>query len=181
MTDVVSSYRVRSPETWAQARDAYLAGEAAESVCDRFGLGLSALRRRARLEGWRRSDQPDPEPADAQPADPLAAMVDLPLAELGGLKVDLADTIELTLQRLSLAVLRGRSAEAVRYGRLLQTLQAMTRTAAARGADPESERREVHELHELHPKNSGPPPHETAPSRAERRRRLRERQRRSSA
>ena len=65
--------RVRSEETWAAARDAYLAGAGAGEVCARFDLGLSALRERARREGWRRRDQADPEPeaieADADPPD----------------------------------------------------------------------------------------------------------------
>lgn len=54
-------YRIRSDETWARARDAYLAGETAEEVAFRFDLGLSTLHARAREEGWRRSDQQDPE------------------------------------------------------------------------------------------------------------------------
>jgi len=59
MTD---AYGIRSPETWAEARDAYLAGEAADSVCRRFDLGLTAFRTRAREQGWRRSDLDDPDP-----------------------------------------------------------------------------------------------------------------------
>lgn len=54
-------YRIRSDETWARARDAYLAGETAEEVAFRFDLTLGSLRHRARQEGWRRADQDDPE------------------------------------------------------------------------------------------------------------------------
>lgn len=39
-------YRIRSDETWARARDAYLAGETAEEVAFRFDLTLGSLRRR---------------------------------------------------------------------------------------------------------------------------------------
>jgi hypothetical protein len=54
-------YRIRSDETWAKARDAYLAGETAEEVAFRFDLTLGSLRHRARQEGWRRADQHDPD------------------------------------------------------------------------------------------------------------------------
>ncbi|KPF73764.1 hypothetical protein IP78_14630 [Brevundimonas sp. AAP58] len=54
-------YRIRSDETWARARDAYLAGETAEEVAFRFDLSMGTLRERARKEGWRRADQDDPE------------------------------------------------------------------------------------------------------------------------
>jgi hypothetical protein len=54
-------YRIRSDETWARARDAYLAGETAEEVAFRFDLTLGSLRHRARIENWRRADQRDPD------------------------------------------------------------------------------------------------------------------------
>jgi hypothetical protein len=54
-------YRIRSDETWARARDAYLAGETAEEVAFRFDLTLGSLRHRARVENWRRLDQEDPD------------------------------------------------------------------------------------------------------------------------
>jgi hypothetical protein len=49
-------YRIRSVETWLMARDAYLGGLTAETVCRIHDLGLSAFRRRARKYGWRRID-----------------------------------------------------------------------------------------------------------------------------
>lgn len=45
-----------SPETWAQARRDYLAGDPAPLVAERHGLSERTLRRRAALEGWRRAD-----------------------------------------------------------------------------------------------------------------------------
>ena len=54
--------RVRSGEVWARARGDFLAGLSAREVCVRHDLGLSALKARARREGWRRSDQADPPP-----------------------------------------------------------------------------------------------------------------------
>lgn len=53
--------RIRSPETWERAREAYLGGMSAPEVCERFQLGRSALRERARKESWRRADQPEPD------------------------------------------------------------------------------------------------------------------------
>lgn len=47
--------KYRGPETWAQVRKAYVAGESAPSVARRFDVGLSNLRRRAMAEGWTRA------------------------------------------------------------------------------------------------------------------------------
>ncbi|WP_298163680.1 hypothetical protein [Brevundimonas sp.] len=46
--------KYRWPETWARARQAYIAGESAPSVARRFDVGYANLRRRARIEGWTR-------------------------------------------------------------------------------------------------------------------------------
>ncbi|MBB4084236.1 hypothetical protein [Brevundimonas lenta] len=102
MTD---GYRIRSPETWDQAREAYLAGEPAPVVCERFDIGLSAFRRRAREEGWRRSDQPDTELEPDVPDDELPDF-------------DPGRTIRVAAGRMALAVERGRVYEALRWGRL---------------------------------------------------------------
>ena len=48
--------RVRSEDAWDRARDDYATGASAPDVCDRHDLGLSAFRKRAREEGWRRRD-----------------------------------------------------------------------------------------------------------------------------
>ena len=69
MDDTPRGQRVRSPETWEQARADYLSGLSAAQVCNRYDLTQAALRKRAEREGWRRSDQPDPEPpAACEPA-----------------------------------------------------------------------------------------------------------------
>lgn len=57
-------YRIRPADVWVQARDEYLSGLSAETVCRRHDLGLSAFRRRARKYGWRRSDQVEPPPGE---------------------------------------------------------------------------------------------------------------------
>jgi len=67
----VGGYRIRSDDTWALAREAYLAGETAEAVCARFSLGLSVFRDRARRGGWRRCDQADPGPMPVGPEDDI--------------------------------------------------------------------------------------------------------------
>jgi uncharacterized protein YjcR len=45
------------PETWAAAREAYLAGAPAREVSQRFGVTVAALRKRAENEGWTRAAQ----------------------------------------------------------------------------------------------------------------------------
>src|SRR5690606_16272124 len=69
--------KYRGPETWARAREAYVAGESAPSVARRFDVGLSNLRRRAMAEGWTRSriaEQLDLKPAPgALPSPPVLA------------------------------------------------------------------------------------------------------------
>lgn len=59
-----SAHHFRSPETWAKAREDYLAGAPAPEVCARYGIALSTLRERASKEGWRRADQAEPAPFD---------------------------------------------------------------------------------------------------------------------
>lgn len=58
-------YRLRSAETWERAREDYFAGDDAFTVCDRYDIGLSNLRRRAKAEGWRRADQADMDAEEA--------------------------------------------------------------------------------------------------------------------
>ena len=207
MTD---PYRIRSPETWVQARDDYLAGMTAEAVCGRYGLGLSAFRRRARDYGWRRADQPDPPPR----LDPDEE-VDLDVYD----DVQLFEQVEMAYNRFVRALARGRSVEATRWRRLWHELceqeqqisdhvfEGMTpkeiaacREAAKEPPDTEEEARllampaappaaraepsprparpeNVHDVHDVHavfsdarfPADAAPPP-----SRADRRRALRE-------
>ncbi len=101
MTD---PYRIRSIDTWARARDDYLSGMAAETVCRRHDLGLSAFRRRARRHGWRRADQIEPPPGET----------DLSIyADLGA-----DDQIETARLRFAQALEQGRATEARRWRRL---------------------------------------------------------------
>ena len=115
MTD---AYRIRSSQTWAQVRDAFCAGETAETVCARFDVGLSAFWARARDEGWRRADLPDPEPLPAIDEDD-----DLP---------DLDDPALMALarRRMNLAIQRGHIGEALRWGRMREMIQRQTQFEA---------------------------------------------------
>lgn len=107
MTD---PYRIRSAETWAQARDDYLAGLDAEAVCRRHDLGLSAFRRRARKYGWRRIDQDDPAPD----------VLDLSVYE----DVGPDDQVRTAYLRFVRALELGRAVEAARWRRLWRELVA---------------------------------------------------------
>jgi len=177
MTD---AHRTRSPETWDAARDAYLAGATAEEVCERHDLGLSAFRARARRHGWRRADQPDPEPED----DDLEAYAGVALPEL----------VDLAWRRVARALDRGASTEASHWLRIHAALHARAEAEALadrRDADRRAHLQKVcpgepprleprlspdgRDVHDVHSKNSDDAPL----TRAERRRREREARRRS--
>lgn len=148
MTDV---YRIRAAQTWAQARDDYLSGMSAETVCRRHDLGLSAFRRRARKYGWRRSDQVEPPPGET----------DLSLYD----DVDLDDLARTARLRFVQALEHGRSTEARRWRRLWEELKEACRqtdTDFYRGMSHEEiadlrdlEQREIDEEDEA---LLGPPP-----------------------
>ena len=175
MTD---TYRIRSDETWTQARDAYLTGLTAEEVCARHDLGLSAFRQRARREGWRRSDQDDPAPLNDD-------LDDLP-------DMDLPDLVHIAFKRLTQALLRGAATDAARWQRIHDNLHARAEADAVsthyeslKGPHPifkdqparprlNHAGENVHDVHS----NSAGDPDDPPLSRAERRRRLREVQRR---
>jgi len=120
MTD---TYRIRSPEVWAQARDAYVAGATAETVCARFDLGRTAFRERARDQGWRRADLDDPEPLP-----PVEDDEDLP-------DLDDAALMALARRRMATAIQRGLIGEALRWGRMRELIR---RQASAEAHDDQS-------------------------------------------
>ncbi|QBX37608.1 hypothetical protein E4M02_00440 [Brevundimonas sp. S30B] len=109
-------YTRASDAVWARARQDYLAGDAAETVCARYDLGLSTLRQRARAEGWRRRDQPDPEPVDLE-------------AEVEAGLPDYADIARHALVRMNRAVLAGRGPEAAGWMRIHRQMLEMARAA----------------------------------------------------
>lgn len=107
---MADAYRIRSEETWAEARSDYLAGFTAEDVCRRYDIGLSALRTRARRERWRRADGVDPSPAD----DDLDLFSD----------VEPDDMVEMARLRMVAAISRGQSTEAARWSRIYRDQRA---------------------------------------------------------
>ena len=100
-------YRARSDDTWTQARNAYEAGEPAESVCQRFDLGLSNFNRRKAEEGWRRADRPDPGAIDLAFDDGC----DLP-------EMDEADFADFAFRQMTIEARRGRVQAALGWARL---------------------------------------------------------------
>lgn len=115
-------YTVHAQPTWDLAREDYLAGDSGTQVCERYGLNPSTFADRARREGWRKCDQPDPPPVPDD--DPEA---DEP--------VDCAALAEDALVRVRRALRRGRAGEAASWMRLHEKLTARReaeRQAAAR-------------------------------------------------
>jgi hypothetical protein len=127
-------HRVRTEETWAQAREDYAAGYSAPEVAERYGVGVSTLRERASREGWRRSDLPDPprpsfEDEDAADQDPPAPGEDL---------------AAVARKAAARAVRRGRLAEARGWLKLTRELRVLAgeeraKTASAAGAKAAAE------------------------------------------
>ena len=128
--------KYRGPETWAQVRRAYVAGESAPSVARRFDVGLSNLRRRARAEGWTRiriAEGIDLKPVRGGADEPgpglgLLTMADLP--DEASLDPDWA--IALALHRATSLVGEGRSAEARALAQAVEALVRMWDAAADR-------------------------------------------------
>lgn len=106
------SHRIRSDETWARARADYLAGDPAPVVRARYDLGESAFNKRARTEGWRRCDQPDPAVEPDEPLSPARMFADSEL--------DCYD-------RADLALRCGRAAESERFLALASRYEALRR------------------------------------------------------
>jgi hypothetical protein len=128
-------YRIRSDETWARARDAYLAGETAEEVAFRFDLTLGSLRHRARQEGWRRADQDDPE-AEERLDDRWGHISD---------DEGYASLAERALYQLRRAMAQGRGGAAASWMRVHDRLIARAEIEEARKAKAEAAARRVAE------------------------------------
>jgi hypothetical protein len=111
------AYRRLLKEAWEAAGTAYLAGSTAEKVSAVYGMAVSTFRARAKDEGWRREDQPDP----------LREPIDLEAETAEGLP-DYGAMAAHALVRLNRALQAGRALEAARWVRLHADL---TRMAAA--------------------------------------------------
>lgn len=129
--------KYRGPETWAQVRAAYVAGESAPSAARRFDVGLSNLRRRAMAEGWTRTciaERLDLKPVrgGAEPAPsalaPLAVLTEQPEPPW----VDPEVAIGRALRRVTWLVSVGRAAEARQLARAVEALERMWDGATVR-------------------------------------------------
>jgi len=123
-TDHIGGYRIRSDEVWDRARRDFLAGDTAASVCDRYDLRLGTFKHRAAREGWRRSDQPDPEPVDLE-------------AEAANGLPDYVQMAAHALIRSDRALRRGRAPEAAAWLRLHQRLSALAPTPPRQVKQPD--------------------------------------------
>jgi hypothetical protein len=119
--------KYRGPETWAQVRKAYVAGESAPSVARRFDVGLSNLRRRAMAEGWTRSriaERLDLRPLRGGADDPppalmaLAALEAMPEAP----RIDPDIAMRKAVRRAAWLVSQGQAAEATALLRAAEAL-----------------------------------------------------------
>lgn len=114
--------RTAPDEVWAAAREDYLAGLSAPEVCARHNVGLRAMRSRAANEGWRRSDQPW---TPRNRLDPDDEGVELEARVGGDLnKVELRELSFIAARRMMRAVLRGDAAEALRWRRVRDAMDA---------------------------------------------------------
>lgn len=131
-------HTLRDDATWGLIRHDYLAGASGPLLAERYGVSESALRTRARKEGWRKADQPDPDwradDDDAEPYDPSAP----PVAA-----AELAAHARWETAR---AVRARRPAEAERWTRVHDRWAAVARAEAAEAdkalRDAETRRRE---------------------------------------
>lgn len=110
-------HRIRARTTWLLARYDYLQGDSAEQVCDRYGLKVSTQRDRARKEGWRKIDQPDPDPVED---------------EIDDSPVDCEAMADEALTRVRAALRRRRPAEAASWMRVHEKLSAVVTARADR-------------------------------------------------
>lgn len=118
--------RNRLEGRWMRAREDYLAGATAETVCLRHGLAIGTLRARAAREGWRRCDQDEP----AAPPQDDSHLSGLGLSE----DVDPGEDDYTVLSRRALvnvarAMGQGRAGEAGSWMRLHERLSRMAEAA----------------------------------------------------
>ena len=149
-----------APDTvWAQVRDDYLAGISAPECCRRHGVGLTALRKRAASEGWRRADQPWTVPVRLDPWDEGVLLEERVAGDLD--QIEMQELEWIADRRMMRAVLRGDAAEALRWRRVYTFLAAEAREIERLVAAEEAMgrvRREAHDVNGVNGVNgvSGP-------------------------
>lgn len=108
--------RIAPDEVWEKVREDYLSGMPGSEVCRRHGVGLTALRGRAKREGWRREDQPWTPPNHLDPDDEGVALEEQVYGDLD--KVQLCQLSFVAWRRMMRAVMRGEAAAALRWHRV---------------------------------------------------------------
>jgi len=124
----IAPHRVQqrlSPVAWEALQERYLAGESAVGLAQLFGVALSTVRTRARQEGWRREDGPDPEIATPPTLDELARDGRPNFGVM-------ADT---AMRRAAHAVRQGQLHEALGWTRVGRSLGAAARREHARSGN----------------------------------------------
>lgn len=125
--------KYRGPETWAKVREAYLAGEPAASVAQRFDVSLANIRKKASREGWTRhamARRHDLKPIRGAPDGPPPAIGPLPDAlnlpfEPNERPVRIVEAVERAGARAAWLLSEGRAGEAevlIRAARALSDL-----------------------------------------------------------
>ena len=113
----------RAPDdVWARVRDDYLSGLPATVVCQRHGVGLTAMRNRAAREGWRRADQAWTPPQTLDPDDEGLQLEHSVDGDLD--RIELYQLTHVAHCRMLRAVMRGQAAEALRWRRVRTALEA---------------------------------------------------------
>ncbi|MFN4296821.1 MAG: hypothetical protein ACK4FB_08255 [Brevundimonas sp.] len=132
---------------WAAARADYLAGGSAPEVCERHGLSLRTFRHRAKIEGWRRADQPAPslapDPASASQDEPLV----IPDAPTGAIRDQPLTTLEMVDKcwaMLQAAVAAGQLIQARGWLRLYRELKPLVPYAEIEARDAQQAREAAH-------------------------------------
>ncbi|WP_439472474.1 hypothetical protein [Brevundimonas sp.] len=111
-----------SDDVWKQIREDYLSGWSAPACARRYGVGLSTVRKRAADEKWRRGDQPPSLPMGLDRDDVGLALEERFDGDLD--RIPLGELIIVAFQRMTRAVLHGNAAEALRWRRVRQALDA---------------------------------------------------------
>lgn len=126
-------WRSRSEATWEAIRQDYLTGATARDLCDRYEVGLSTLRLKAKEGGWRRGDQDD---SDLFPADADRRVADVsPEADLAAVEENWAELADRARFRLRRAIGLGRAAEAASWLRLYHRLHGLAAADASAPGD----------------------------------------------
>lgn len=135
------SYKIAGPQTWALARELYLAGLPAPEVAARLGVSEHNLRKKATREGWSRRAHAElvldvrlPKVGgDRRPASALAASAPAPTPEHEpefDVEADPAEAADALARRAAGAAMAGRTEQA--QG-LLKAAEGLRRAAEASG------------------------------------------------